>query len=82
MTSIDYARIVAPLDPRVCGNDRNVLETIAGWRYIVSLDECIRAGDITLDGLCRALPRMPKHHVFAAVARLEEFGLIPQSCIR
>ncbi len=83
-SNITYAEIVAPLDIRVCGIDRDVLELItqlAGRNPEVGADEAITRGDITLDKLCRAT-RLPKPHVFAAVARLEEFGLIPGSCIR
>lgn len=78
---IAYAAIVAPLDDRLSPNDRHVLDLLAGWPHIADLDACIRAGDITLDGLCQKT-RLPKPYVFQCVARLEEFGLIPGSCIR
>ncbi|MER7331778.1 MULTISPECIES: hypothetical protein [unclassified Micromonospora] len=78
---IAFAAIVGPLDVRMSPNDEHVLNLIAAWPHIHDLDECIRAGDITLDGLCRRT-RLAKPHVFMSVARLEEFGLIPAGAIR
>lgn len=78
---IAFAAIVGPLDIRLSPNDRHVLNLIAAWPHRHDLDECIRAGDITLDGLCRRT-RLPKPHVFFSVARLEQLGLIPTSAIR
>jgi hypothetical protein len=82
--NLTYAAIVAPLDARVCGIDAETLGLItllASRNPEVSADEAVARGDISLDKLCRAT-NLPKPHVFAAVARLEEFGLIPESCIR
>lgn len=79
--NIAYAAIIAPLDPRLSDNDRHVLNLIAEWPHRVDLDECIREGDITLDGLCRRT-RLARPYVFMCVARLEDYGLIPMSAIR
>ncbi|MFI5938035.1 hypothetical protein [Actinoplanes sp. NPDC051494] len=84
MSNLDYVSIVAPIDIRVCGVDLTVLTLIralATSNPERDPDDVIACGDITLDKLCRA-GRTPKAHVFAAVARLEEFGLIPESRIR
>ena len=84
MNNLDFAQIVAPIDVRVCGNDHIVLKLIlnavSGYPEATA-GEVIERGDITLDKLCQGT-WMPKPHVFAAVARLEEFGLIPESRIR
>lgn len=66
---------------RLSPNDVHVLNLIASLPHRVDLDDCIRAGDFTLDDLCRRT-RMPRPHVFAAVARLEDFGLLPMGAIR
>lgn len=78
--NIICAQIMAPLDVRVCSLDLLVLRCIG--RRTHGDDDMLLCGDITLDKLCGWLPKLRKHHVFAAVGRLEEFGLIPESCIR
>jgi hypothetical protein len=83
--NLAYAEIIAPVDGRICGVDLDVLKLIselASRNPEVSADDALGRGDITLDKLCRASTVIPKPHLFAAVARLEEFGLIPESRIR
>jgi len=79
--NIAFAAIVGPLDPRLSAIDLHVLHLIASLPHSRDLDDCIRAGDFTLDDLCRKT-RLPRPHVFAAVARLEDFGLLPKGAIR
>lgn len=81
-TNIAAANLLAHADPALSDLDRQVLAAVAGWPHIHDLDECIRAGDITLDGLCRTLPTLPRPHVFAAVARLEDYHYLPRGAIR
>lgn len=67
---LDFATIAAPLDPRLSPNDRDVLTAIE------------RHQPTSLDELCALMPRTPREHVFAAVARLEDYGLLTKSAIR
>jgi hypothetical protein len=82
LTNIAAAALLAGADPALSPLDRDVLAAIASWPHIHDLDECIRAGDITLNNLCRTLPGLPRPHVFAAVARLEDAHYLPQGAIR
>ncbi|MBF9135187.1 hypothetical protein I0C86_40630 [Plantactinospora sp. S1510] len=81
-TNIAYAATFAYCDPRLSAADRQVLDVLAGWPHSWDLDECIRAGDVTLDTLCRRARPLQKPAVVEAVARLEEFGLLPLGVIR
>jgi hypothetical protein len=81
VTDIAAARLLAQADPSLSDCDRMVLNVIAGWPHIHDLDECLRAGDVTLDGLCGTV-RLPRPYVFAAVARLEDAGYLPMGAIR
>lgn len=81
VTDIAAARLLGQADPQLSGMDRLVLDVVAGWPHIFDLDECLRRGDITLDGLCGGI-RLPRQYVFASVARLEDFGYLPMGAIR
>jgi len=79
--NIAFAAIAAPLDPRLSELDRRILHTIADWPGISSIDEAVQAGVISLRDLCQRT-RIDKPHVFYAIARLEEFGYLPDPSIR
>lgn len=79
---LTFGAIVAHSDSRLSYDDRVVLEAVARWRHIVDINEVVRAGDITLDELCRRLRKLPRPVVFASVARLEDHGYLPQGAIR
>ncbi len=80
-TDIACANLLCAVDAALSANDRDVLATIAAWPHIDDLDECIRAGDITLDRLCARLS-LPRPYVFYSVARLEDLGYLPKGAIR
>lgn len=82
MSDVMFSVIAAPLDPRLSGHERDVMAAIGRIKVIDSLDEVIRAGDITLNGLCRLMPGTPRPYLFYAVARLEDLGYLPNGAIR
>jgi hypothetical protein len=81
MSDVAFSVIAAPLDGRLSDNDKTVMAAI-GRFPAQDLDDCIRAGDLTLDGLCARLQYTPRPYVFYAVARLEDLGYLPKGAIR
>ena len=82
MSDVTFGAITAGIDERLSPNDRQVMRAVAEWRHIADINEVVRAGDITLDGLCRALRHLPRPYVFASVANLEDHGYLPMGAIR
>jgi hypothetical protein len=82
VNDVMFSVIAAPLDDRLTAHERAVMAAVGAFPHIVSLDEVIRAGDLSLDELCRRLPRTPRPYVFYAVARLEDLGYLPKGAIR
>lgn len=81
-TDIAAAALLAEADPAMYGYGLDVLRAIAAWPHSYDLDECIRAGDITLDGLCARNPHIESWWVFYSVAMLEHRGYLPRGAIR
>lgn len=81
-TDIAAAALLAQNDPHVDGVPVRVLRTISCWPHIHDLDECIRAGDLTLDSVARMMPGVPRPMVFYSVALLEDRGYLPHGTIR
>lgn len=67
------AVLLAQADPRLSDVDRLVVYTMDGWDG---------TDPPTLDGLCHLLGGIPRQHVFAAVARLEDWTYLPWGQIR
>jgi hypothetical protein len=81
VTDVAFSLITAPLDDRLNAHDRAVLAVIARFPCR-DINDCVRAGDLTLNSLCRGLRHTPRPYVFAAVARLEDLGYLPIGAIR
>ncbi len=82
VTDIAAAVLLAEADPHVAGFVRDVLHAIGRLPHAVDLDECLRAGDFTLNQLCERLPRVPRPWVFYSVALLEDRNYLPKGAIR